>query len=187
MKHSLRVKPKAQSKDAPWFCNYKASNLAGWGETVSQSGAGALEGEYTRAPLFIHLRNSLILVPQVKPLGQRIMILATDMLSSSVGTWPQHSWSPFHPRLQQRALDQVGNRQRQPVKEISISPSNNYHAILKDWQIKIQDFTLLRSSFSSSWVFTIFFQCSICSSLTCFSCNLKRQYMCSGHTASRAV
>lgn len=34
-------------------------------------------------------------------------------------------------------------------------------------------FTLLRRSLSSSWVFTIFFQCSICSSLTCFSCSLK--------------
>ncbi len=34
--------------------------------------------------------------------------------------------------------------------------------------------TLFRRSLSSSWVFTIFFQCSICSSFTCFSCSLNR-------------
>lgn len=34
--------------------------------------------------------------------------------------------------------------------------------------------TLLRRSLSSSWVLTIFFQCSICSSLTCFSCSLQQ-------------
>lgn len=39
---------------------------------------------------------------------------------------------------------------------------------------KCHHLTLLRRSFNSSCVFTIFFQCSICSSFTCFSCNLEK-------------